>query len=74
LLESAIKGVGKRVGVRRAYSRTIQLKTDHVLWFGTSNNAHATIDLANRSIITRIRKKPLNHKFREFNGNTLLEH
>jgi hypothetical protein len=74
LLESAIKGVGGKVMVRKAYSKPTQINTDHVIWMGTSNRAEATEDLANRSIITRIRKKPLNYTFRRFNGLGLLEH
>ena len=41
---------------------------------GTSNRAETTEDLANRSIITRIRKRPLNYTFRTYDGLGLLEH
>jgi hypothetical protein len=74
LLESGIKGVVNRVGVRRAYGRTVQVRTDHMLWMGTSNRPQATIDLANRSCITSLRKQPLNYKFREYKGKGLLDH
>jgi hypothetical protein len=74
LLESAIKGVGNTVSARRPYGRPTQVKTDHVLWMGTSNRAQATIDLANRAVITRLRKQPLNYKFRDYEGKGLLEH
>jgi hypothetical protein len=74
LLESAIKGVGNSVGVRKAYSPTRQAKTDHVIWMGTSNKAEFTEDLANRAIITRIKKKPLNYRFKDYKGLSLLEH
>jgi hypothetical protein len=60
--------------VRKAYSRPTLINTGHVVWMGTSNRAEATEDLANRSIITRLRKRPLNYKFKNFNGLGLLEH
>jgi hypothetical protein len=74
ILESAIKGAGGKVMARKAYSKPTLIKTDHVIWMGTSNRAEATEDLANRSIITRIRKRPLNYTFRIFDGLGLLEH
>jgi hypothetical protein len=74
LLESAIKGVGNRVGVRVPHSREKQLETDHVNWMATSNRAESTIDLANRSSITRIKKQPWNYKFRDYKGKGLQEH
>jgi hypothetical protein len=71
LLESALRGEGK-VAVRRSYSRTTQIETDHVYWMATSNKAQTTPDLANRSIITRLRKRPWNFQFREYEGADLL--
>jgi hypothetical protein len=73
LLESAIRGQGK-VAVRSAYSKPTQIETDHVYWMATSNNVHMTRDLANRSIITRLRKRPWNYKFRQYGGVDLLAH
>jgi hypothetical protein len=73
LLESAIRGEGK-VAVRRAYSRTTLIDTDHVSWMATSNRAQMTQDLANRSIITRLRKRPFNAPFKEYPQGDLLRH
>jgi len=73
LLESAIRGEGK-VSVRCAYSRTTQIDTDHVYWMTTSNRAQTTPDLANRSIITRLRKRPLDAPFTEYVEGDLLRH
>ena len=73
LLESAIRGEGQ-VAVRRSYSRTTQIETDHVYWMATSNKAQTTPDLANRSIITRLRKRPWDFRFREYKGADLLTH
>jgi hypothetical protein len=74
ILESAIKGAGKKVMVRKAYSKPTLINTDHVVWMGTSNRAEATEDLANRCIIIRLRKRPLNYTYRKFDGVGLLEH
>ena len=73
LLESAIRGEGK-VAVRRSYSRTTQIETNHVYWMATSNRAQTTPDLANRSVITRLRKRPWNYQFRQYGGTDLLTH
>jgi hypothetical protein len=73
LLESAIRGEGK-VAVRRAYSRTTQIETDHVYWLATSNRAQTTPDLANRSIITRLRKCAPDFQFKHYVEGDLLTH
>jgi hypothetical protein len=73
LLESAIRGEGK-VAVRRAYSRTTLADTDHVYWMATSNRAQMTQDLANRSVITRLRKRPFDAPFKEYPEGDLLKH
>jgi hypothetical protein len=73
LLESAIRGEGK-VSVRRAYSRTTLIDTNHVYWMATSNRAQMTQDLANRSIITRLRKRPFGASFKEYPEGDLLKH
>jgi hypothetical protein len=73
LLESAIRGEGK-VAVRRAYSRTTLIDTDHVYWMATSNRAQMTPDLANRSIITRLRKRPQDAPFKKYRDGDLLRH
>jgi hypothetical protein len=73
LLESAIRGEGK-VAVRRAYSRTTLIDTDHVYWMATSNRAQTTPDLANRSIITRLRKRPQDAPFAVYVEGDLLRH
>jgi len=62
LLESAICGTGT-VNCRR-YSRGMQIVTSHVCWLFSSNRAETTPDLANRSVITRLRKQPASYEFR----------
>jgi hypothetical protein len=73
LLESAIRGEGS-VSCRRAYSRTVQVETDLVCWMLSSNKAESTADLANRSIIVRIRKQPKGFNFRKYPEGDLLAH
>ncbi len=73
LLESAIRGEGK-VAVRRAYCRTAQIETDHVYWLATSNRAQTTPDLANRSIIIRLRKCAPDFQFKHYAEGDLLTH
>jgi hypothetical protein len=73
LLESAIRGEGK-VAARRAYARTTQIETDHVYWLATSNRAQTTPDLANRSIITRLRKCAPDFQFQHYAEGDLLTH
>jgi hypothetical protein len=73
LLESAIRGHGL-VNARQAYSRGIQAATDRILWLLTSNAAESTIDLANRSIITRVKKQPKGYAFKEYSEGDLLDH
>jgi hypothetical protein len=65
MIESAIRGEGK-VAVRQAYSRTTQIETDHVYWLAKSNRAQTTPDLANRSIITRLRKCAPDFQFKNY--------
>jgi hypothetical protein len=57
-----------------AYSRSVQVKTDRVCWMLSSNKAETTPDLANRSIITRVRKQPSDHSYKTFDEGDLLQH
>jgi len=73
LLESALRGVGS-VQARGAYSRPVQVDTNRICWMLSSNKAESTPDLANRSIITRIRKQPGSYSFKTFDEGDLLRH
>jgi hypothetical protein len=73
LLESAIRGEGS-VACRRAYSRTVRVETDLVCWMLSSNKAESTMDLANRSIIVRIRKQSKEFRFKKYPEGDLLAH
>jgi hypothetical protein len=70
ILETAIRGLGK------VSARALRIETDidstPFLWQLSTNGAELTRDLANRSIITRIRKRPESHAFRVYlEGNNL---
>jgi Bifunctional DNA primase/polymerase, N-terminal len=73
LLESAIRGHG-HVNVRVPHKGEVQLSTERICWQLSSNRAATTADLANRSIITRIRKRPNGYKYKEWPEGSLLTH
>ena len=61
------------IGVRVPHRGEVQVDTRHFLFFLTSNGVETTRDLANRSNIIRIRKRPA-YAFREFPEGDLLAH
>lgn len=61
ILESAIRGVGKVSA--RALRMACDVDCTPFIWQLSTNGAELTRDLANRSIITRIRKRPSEHAF-----------
>jgi len=73
ILESALRGHG-HVNVRVPHKGEVQLKTDHVCWQLSSNQAATTRDLANRCIVTRIRKQKLGYQYKAFPEGDLLTH
>jgi hypothetical protein len=73
ILESAIRGHG-RVNCRAAYKAGVEVETSPFLWQLSTNGSELTRDLANRSIITRIRKQPDGYPFREYLEGDLLAH
>jgi hypothetical protein len=73
IIESALRGHGI-VNCRIPYRGEVQIRTDHVCWQLSSNNAEATRDLANRSIITRIRKRPTGYQFKTYPEGDIIRH
>jgi hypothetical protein len=73
ILESAIRGHG-HVNVRVPHRGEVQLSTDRVCWQLSSNQAATTRDLANRSVVTRIRKRPAGYQYQAFPEGDLLMH
>ena len=72
VLESAIRGQG-RVECR-AYRNAATVDVEPFIWQLSTNGAEFTRDIANRSIITRIRKKPEDFTFKEFPEGDLFAH
>lgn len=64
---------GGMVGVRVPHRGEVQVDARHFLFFFTSNGVETTRDLANRSNIIRIRKRP-GYGFRTFPAGDLLAH
>src|SRR5260221_5343151 len=57
-----------------AYSRSVQVPTDRICWLLSSNRVESTPDLANRSIITRVRKKPPGFEYETYAEGSLIDH
>jgi hypothetical protein len=72
-LESAIRGAGS-VSCRIPMKASVTVDCSPFMWQLSTNGAELTRDLANRSIITRIRKHPLSYKFRVFPEGPLESH
>jgi hypothetical protein len=73
ILESAIRGHG-HVNVRVPHRGEVQLSTERVCWQLSSNQAATTRDLANRSVVIRIRKRPGGYQYQTFPEGDLLTH
>ena len=72
ILEEAIRGVGWLTC--RAFKSCAEVDTSPFIWQISTNGAEFTRDLANRAIITRIRKHADGHVFKTFPTGDLLSH
>ena len=72
ILEEAIRGSGTISC--RGFRSSGEVSTKPFLWQLSTNGSEFTRDIANRSIITRIRKQPPGHEFQRFNEGDLLSH
>jgi hypothetical protein len=72
ILEQAIRGVG-RVSCR-ALRVSAEVDTQPFNWQLSTNGAEFTRDIANRSIITRIRKQGVGYQFKEYAEGSLEAH
>lgn len=72
ILEESIRGQG--VTTARALRVCVDVDTRPFLWQLSTNGADLTRDLANRSIVTRIRKQPEGYKFRRYPEGDVLEY
>lgn len=72
ILEEALRGA--RFLNCRAFKASAVVDRSPFLWQLSTNGAEFTRDIANRSIITRIRKRPDDHRFRVFDEGDLIAH
>lgn len=72
ILEAAIRGQG--VVECRALRKSATVDTTSFLWQISTNGAEFTRDIANRSIITRIRKQPPAYNFHQYTEGDVLAH
>lgn len=72
LIETAIRGSGAVHA--RALRTSATVDCSAFTWQLSTNGAELTVDLANRSIITRIRKRPEGYRFRDYPEGDLLRH
>ncbi len=72
ILEEATRGAGRVTC--RTLRASAEVETRFFNWQLSTNGAEFTRDIANRSIITRIRKQPEGHPFRRFPEGDLLAH
>ncbi len=72
ILESAITAGDDPISVRIPYHGEKHIDVSRVNYQMTSNAAEMTQDLANRSSIIRIKKRPHSFKFRDWNGRELV--
>ncbi len=71
--ESALTA-GGRVSCRAPHKGSVDVDIRPFCFGATSNGMEATIDLANRSVITRIRKRPAGYQFKKWPEGDLLDH
>ena len=71
--ESALTA-GGRVPCRVPHKGSVDVDIRPFCFGATSNGMEATIDLANRSVITRIRKRPAGYQFKKWPEGDLLDH
>lgn len=71
-LESAIRGQSRVTA--RSFRACVEVDTAPFLWQLSTNGAELTRDLANRAVITRIRKQPQGYQFRKWPEGEILHH
>jgi hypothetical protein len=71
-LESAIRGQSRVTA--RSFRACVEVDTSPFIWQLSTNGAELTRDLANRAVITRIRKQPDGYKYRQWPEGEILHH
>ena len=72
IMETAIRGLGKVAA--RALRAEADIDVTPFIWQLSTNGAELTRDLANRAIITRIRKRPDTHEFKTYPEGDVISH
>jgi hypothetical protein len=72
IMETAIRGLGKVAA--RALRAEADIDVTPFLWQLSTNGAELTRDLANRAVITRIRKRSDNHYFKTYPEGDIVSH
>lgn len=71
-LESAIRGQSRVTA--RSFRACVEVDTAPFLWQLSTNGAELTRDLANRAVITRIRKQPSGYEYKKWPEGEILHH
>jgi hypothetical protein len=72
IMETAIRGLGKVAA--RALRAEADIDVTPFLWQLSTNGAELTRDLANRAVITRIRKRADTHQFQTYPEGNIVSH
>lgn len=72
IMETAIRGLGKVAA--RALRAEADIDVTPFLWQLSTNGAELTRDLANRAVITRIRKRADTHQFQTYPEGDIVSH
>jgi hypothetical protein len=72
IMETAIRGLGKVAA--RALRAEADIDVTPFLWQLSTNGAELTRDLANRAVITRIRKRSDTHQFQTYPEGDIVSH
>ena len=72
IMETAIRGLGKVAA--RALRAEADIDVTPFLWQLSTNGAELTRDLANRAVITRIRKRAETHQFHTYPDGDIVSH
>lgn len=73
ILETCLRGAGV-VGARIPHRGERQVPTGHINWQLSSNGMSSLPDFANRTLISRIRKRELSYQFHVYSEGSILAH
>jgi hypothetical protein len=73
ILETCLRGAGT-APARVPYRGEVQIPTTYLNWMLSSNGLEGTPDIGNRSMVTRICKRPPGYRFRQYPEGNILAH